>query len=51
MPDDALPSRRIFSETTMDTHQGKILQSLEDARAFLDEHADTLASVVTTGAR
>jgi hypothetical protein len=51
MPDDTLSPRHTFTETTMDRPQGRTLQSLEDARAFLDEHTDKLAAINTTGAR
>jgi hypothetical protein len=51
MPDDTPSPRHIFKETTMHTQQGRMFQSLENVRQFLDEHTDKLAAVITTGTR
>jgi hypothetical protein len=36
---------------TMYTQQGRMLESLENVQHFLDEHADKLGAVITTGTR
>lgn len=45
------PSHLCTGEGEMNTRQGSAMQALRSANAFLEQHADVLASVVQTGSR